>query len=272
MVSGGIVMELFGVEKPIVGMIHLTPLPGTPKYEGLSLDRISELAVQDANRLESGGVDGLMVENFGDVPYTKKDVGPEIISAMAVIVADVVNAVRIPVGVNVLRNDFKAALAIAHVAGGKFIRTNVFIDATVTDQGLIEASAPELLRYRHYLGSEVKIFADVQGKHGVPLGSRPIEQSAMDAAYRGLADVLIVSGPRTGTEPRLEDLVRVKKSVPDRPVFVGSGVNGENAPKLLMHADGAIVGTSIKFDGVVNNSIDEKRVKALMTAVKAIRG
>jgi membrane complex biogenesis BtpA family protein len=264
-------MELFSVEKPIVGMIHLTPLPGTPKYEGLSLNRISELAVQDADHLESGGVDGLMVENFGDVPYKKKEVGPEIISTMAVIVADVVDAVKIPVGVNVLRNDFKAALAIAHVAGGKFIRSNVFIDATVTDQGLIEASAPELLRYRQYLGAEVKIFADVQGKHGVPLGNRPIEQSAMDAAYRGLADTLIVSGPRTGTEPELRDLAKVRKAVPDRPVFVGSGINEENVSKLLRQVDGAVVGTSLKLNGVVSNPVDEKRVKALMTAVKTLR-
>jgi membrane complex biogenesis BtpA family protein len=264
-------MELFRVEKPIVSMIHLNPLPGTPKYEGLSIDRISELAVQDAGHLESGGVDGLIVENFGDVPYTKKDVGPEIISTMAVIVADVVDAVKIPVGVNVLRNDFKAALAIAHVAGGKFLRSNVFTDATVTDQGLIEASAPELLRYRRYLGAEIKIFADVQGKHGVPLANRPIEQSAMDAAHRGLADALIVSGPRTGTEPELEDLMRVKKAVPDRPVFIGSGVNEENVSKLLRRVDGAIVGTSLKFKGEVSNPVDEKRVKALMMAVRALR-
>lgn len=264
-------MELFGVEKPIVGMVHLNPLPGSPRYEGLSVNRISELAVQDAKHLETGGVDGLMVENFGDMPYRKMDVGPETVSGMAVIVADVVDAVKIPVGVNVLRNDFKAALAIAHVAGGKFLRTNVFIDAAVTDQGLIEASAPELLRYRRYLGAGVKIFADIQGKHGVPLGNRPIEQSAMDAAYRGLADALIVSGLRTGTEPELEDLVRVKKAVPDRPVFIGSGLAKENVTKLLNHGDGAIVGTSLKFDGVVGNPVDEKRVKALMTAVKELR-
>jgi hypothetical protein len=264
-------MKLFGVEKPIVGMVHLTSLPGSPRYEGLSVNRISELAVQDAKHLETGGVDGLIVENFGDVPYRKMDVGPETVSGMAVIVADVVDAVKIPVGVNVLRNDFKAALAIAHVAGGKFLRTNVFIDVAVTDQGLIEASAPELLRYRRYLGADVKIFADIQGKHGVPLSPRPIEQSAMDAAYRGLADTLIVSGLRTGTEPELEDLVRVKKAVPDRPVFVGSGLARENVTKLLKHVDGAIVGTSLKFDGVVGNPVDEKRVKTLMTAVKQLR-
>jgi len=200
------------------------------------------------------------------------NVGPETISAMASMVADVVDAVKIPVGVNVLRNDFKASLAIAHVTGSKFLRTNVFIDAVVTDQGLIEASAPELLRYRRYLGADdIKIFADIHGKHGAPLSPRPIEQSAMDAAYRGLADALIITGPMTGAEPELEDLMMVKKMIPDRPVLVGSGVDKENAVKFLEHADGAIVGTSLKIGGVVDNPIDEKRVKALMMAVKKLR-
>ena len=265
-------MEIFGVEKPIVGMVHLPPLPGSPSYRGLSLDRISERAVQDAKHLESGGVDGLMVENFGDAPYLKMNVGAETISTMTLAVADVVDVVKIPVGVNVLRNDVKAALAIAHIAGGKFIRVNVFTDAVVTDQGVIEASAPELLRYRRYLRADaIEIFADVHGKHGTLLSPRAIEQSAMDAAYRGLADALIVTGPRTGVEPELEDLMKVKKAVPDRPVFVGSGIDRGNVTKFLKHADGAIVGTSLKAGGVVDNPVDEKRVKALMAAVKELR-
>jgi len=265
-------MELFRVKKPIVGMVHLLPLPGSPRYEGLGLDRISERAVQDAKHLESGGVDGLTVENFGDAPYLKANVGPETISTMASIAKEVIDAVEVPVGINVLRNDAKAALAIAYAAGGKFIRVNVFTEAIVGDQGIIEACAPELIRYRRRLGAEeIKIFADVHVKHGALLIPRPIEESAMDAAYRGLADALIVTGPRTGVEPGLEDLMRVKKAVPDRPVLVGSGVSKGNVAKLLKHADGAIVGTSLKAGGVVDNPVDEKRVKALMAAVKGLR-
>lgn len=265
-------MELFRVEKPILGMVHLLPLPGSPKYEDSSFDDILERAVQDARRLESGGVDGLIVENLGDVPYLKENVGPETISAMALVVTDVVKAVKIPVGVNVLRNDAKAALAIAHIAGGKFIRTNVFTDAVVTEQGIIEASAPELLRYRRSLRAEaIKIFADVHSKHGTLLSPRTIEQSAMDAAYRGLADALIVTGPRTGIEPKLEDLMQVKKAVSDRLTFVGSGISKENVTRFLKHADGAIVGTSLKAGGVVDNPVDEKRVRALVAAVKRLR-
>lgn len=263
--------ELFGAKKPIIGMVHLPPLPGSPGYKGRDLGKILERALKDARALEGGGVDGLIVENLGDAPYLKTNVGAETVSAMAVIVREVVDAVKIPVGVNVLRNDVKAALAIAHVTGGRFIRANVFTEAVLTDQGIIEASAPELLRYRSRLGAKVKIFADVHGKHGASLTPRPIEQSAMDAAHRGLADALIVSGPRTGTEPKLEDLKRVKEAVLDKPVIVGSGVRRENIVELLRHADGAIVGTSFKVNGKVENPVDEERVKALLAVVKTLR-
>lgn len=266
----GVLGELFGVRKPIIGMVHLLPLPGSPKYD-LSLDQILKRAIQDARSLEKGGADGLIVENLGDAPYLKTNVGPETISAMALVASEVIDAVKILVGVNVLRNDVKAALAIAHAAGGKFIRANVFTEAVLTDQGIIEASAPELLRYRRRLGADIKIFADVQGKHGTPLRPRPIEQSAMDAAYRGLADALIISGPRTGEGPDLDDLRRVKKAVPDKPVIVGSGASKRNIAKLFEHADGAIVGTSIKVSGNVQNPVDEGRVRALIAAVKKLR-
>jgi len=265
-------MELFRVKKPIVGMVHLPPLPGSPRYGGRGLHDIVERAFRDAKALRVGGVDGLMIENFGDTPYLKANVGPETISAMASIAKEVMDAVEVPIGINVLRNDAKAALAIAYAAGGKFIRVNVFTEAIVGDQGIIEACAPELIRYRRRLGAEeIKIFADVHVKHGALLTPRPIEESAMDAAYRGLADALIVTGPRTGVEPELEDLMRVKKAVPDRPVFVGSGVDKGNVAKFLEHADGAIVGTSLKAGGVVDNPVDEKHVKALMAVVKGLQ-
>jgi membrane complex biogenesis BtpA family protein len=266
-------MEIFDVEKPIVGMIHLLPLPGSPRYDGRGLHRIVDRALRDAKALEAGGIDGLIIENFGDTPYLKVKVGPETISAMASITKEVIEVVEVPVGVNVLRNDAKAALAIAYAAGGKFIRVNVFTEAIVGDQGIIEACAPELIRYRRRLGAEeIEIFADVHVKHAALLTTRPIEESARDAAYRGLADALIVTGPRTGVEPELEDLMKVKRAVPDRPVLVGSGIDEENVARLLKHADGAIVGTSLKEGGIVDNPVDERRVKALMAAVEELRG
>lgn len=264
--------ELFGVKKPIIGMVHLLPLPGSPNYEGGGIGHILERAVQDVKNLETGGINGLIVENLGDAPYLKTNVGPETISAMALVVKDVIDTVDVPVGVNVLRNDVKAALAVAYVTGGRFIRANVFTNTVVTDQGIIEASASELLRYRRYLGAEeTKIFADVHVKYGLPLSPVSIEQSAKEAAYRGFADALIVTGVRTGIEPDLKNLTRVRKAVPDRPLLVGSGATKENIPKLLECADGAIVGTSLKVEGITENPVDGERVKTFMAKVEKLR-
>jgi len=264
--------EIFEATKPIIGMVHLPPLPGSPSYKNQRIDQISEGAVQEAKALEGGGVDGLIVENLGDAPYLKTNVGLETVSAMTLITSNVIEAVKIPVGVNILRNDVKAALAVAYVTGGRFIRANVFTDTVLTDQGIIEPSAPELLRYRRFLGAErVKVFADVHVKHGVLLSLKPIEQSAVDAAYRGLADALIVTGARTGVEPDLEDLKRVKGAVPDTPVLVGSGASKENIVKLLEYADGAIVGTYFKKDGITANRVDKGRVKSFMETVRELR-
>jgi membrane complex biogenesis BtpA family protein len=264
--------EIFGVSRPIIGMVHLPPLPGSPKYRGQSTDHLLEFSLSEAKKLENGGVDGLIIENLGDAPYLKSNVGPETISIMTLIACKIANSVKIPVGVNVLRNDAKAALAIAHASGGKFIRVNVFTDTMVTEQGIIEPVAPELLRYRGILkAEEVKIFADVQVKHGIALVKKSIEQSAQDAAYRGRADALIITGEQTGAEPKLDDLIRAKEAVRDKPILIGSGVNEENVVRLLPHADAAIVGTYFKKDGITSNQVDEERVKGLMEKVKSLR-
>lgn len=263
--------ELYKIEKPIIGMVHLLPLPGSPRFGG-QLARILERAVQDAQALEAGGVDGLIVENLGDIPYYKTKVPPETISAMAAAVRSVIDEVEVPVGVNVLRNDAKAALAVACACGGKFIRVNVFTDAMVTDQGIIEACAPELLRYRRHLGvEEIKIFADVHVKHAAPLVPRSIEEAAKDSVERGMADALIVTGPRTGTKIDLEDLVKVKKAVPGTPVLAGSGVDKTNVLEILGRCDGAIVGTGLKVDGITANPVDRQRVMEFIQIVRQIR-
>ncbi len=267
-----VIESLFEVKKPIIGMVHLLPLPGSPRFKDGDLVPIVERAVQDTKALEAGGVDGLIVENFRDAPYFKTNVPPETISAMAAIVKSVVNQVKIPVGVNVLRNDAKAALAIAYATGGKFIRVNVFTDAVVTDQGIIEACAPRLLRYRHRLGAwEIKVFADVHVKHAAPLVSRPIEEVAKDSVRRGMADALIVTGPRTGALVELEELLKVKKAVPDTPVLAGSGVDKTNVLRVLERCDGAIVGTSLKVEGITTNPVDQRRVTEFMELVRGIR-
>ena len=192
-------------------------------------------------------------------------------SAMTLAVEAVRDVVNIPVGVNVLRNDSKSAIAIASVTGANFIRVNVHTSAMITDQGIIEGNAYETVRYRRELGADIKVFADVLVKHAIPLGNQSIEQAAKDTVYRGLADAVIVTGIGTGETTDLEDVARARKAVPDFPVLVGSGVHEENIVKLLSIADGVIVGTSLKEGGVITNSVDITRVAQLMTLVSQLR-
>jgi membrane complex biogenesis BtpA family protein len=262
--------SLFGTSKYVVGMVHLLPLPGAPRWAGQMTD-VLERAVDDAQALEQGGIDGLMVENFGDVPFSKRPVEPHTICAMTLAVQAVRSTVDVPVGVNILRNDSKSALAIASITGANFIRVNVHSGAMITDQGIIEGNAYETLRYRKELGADVKIFADVLVKHAIPFGDISIAQAAKDAVHRGLADAVIVTGTATGETTSVEDVVRAGKAVPDFPVLVGSGVNEANITELLSVADGLIVGTSLKEDGMTTNPVDVARVGQLMALVNQLR-
>jgi len=261
---------LFGTPKYVIGMVHLLPLPGSPRWNA-GMREVLERAVADAEALEGGGVDGLIVENFGDAPFCKGRVEAHTVAAMTVALAAIRDAVRIPVGVNVLRNDSRSAIAIASVTRASFIRVNVHTGAMVTDQGIVEGNAHYDMRYRRELGADVKVFADVLVKHAIPLGDQPIEQVARDTAYRGLADAIIVTGAGTGEPADIEDLVRIREAVPDVPVLVGSGVHKGNVAELLSLADGVIVGTSLKEGGITANPVDKTRVARLMATVKEAR-
>ena len=259
-----------GVPCLLVGMVHLLPLPGSPRWGG-SLDAIIERAMADARSLEDGGFHACLVENYGDAPFSRTRVDPATVAALAVVVAAVRRAVGIPVGVNVLKNDAQAALAVAAATGAAFIRVNVHVGAVVADQGLIEGDAYATLRYRRLLGTDTRLFVDVGGKHAVPVAPVELEQVARDAAYRGLADALVVSGVATGEPTPLVDVKRVRAAVPDRPILVGSGVTPETVGDLLQVADGAIVGTWIKRDGRTTGPVDPTRVAALARAASAVR-
>jgi membrane complex biogenesis BtpA family protein len=263
-------LGIFSCPRPVIGMVHLLPLPGSPRWGG-DLRAVRERALADARALAEGGVDGLLVENFGDAPFLKGPVGPETVAAMALLVQAVADAVPLPVGVNVLRNDARAALAIACLTGARFVRVNVHTGVMLTDQGLIEGAAAESLRYRRWLGAErVKLLADVLVKHGAPLAPQTPEAAARDAAQRGLADALIVSGAATGLPPERETLLRVREAVAV-PVLVGSGLTPDNVQELLTVADGAIVGTSLKREGRVEEAVDARRVARLMERVRSLR-
>jgi membrane complex biogenesis BtpA family protein len=257
--------------KVVIGMLHLRPLPGSPRFDG-DLARVREQLLRDADALAEGGVDGLMMENFGDVPFYSARVPAHVVAHMTALAAAVRQRVpQLPLGVNVLRNDGRAALAVAHACGAGFVRVNVLCGARVTDQGVIEGIAHDLLRDRAMLGAagSVKILADVDVKHSAPLGApRGLADEVDDTIARGLADGVIISGAGTGkgTDPRHVAAVRAA-AAGRAPVFVGSGVSVESIGTLLAHADGFIVGTSLKRDGVATNEVDVSRVRDLMRAV-----
>lgn len=253
--------------KTLIGVIHLSALPGAPRWGG-NWATIVKKAVADARAYEQGGAQAVFIENFGDVPFTKLAVGPETVAAMAALGCAVCEAVKIPIGFNVLRNDARSALALCAACGGSFIRVNVLSGAMLTDQGIIEGDAYETLRYRQRICPQAQIFADVHVKHAVPLGDWTLEDAAHDTLERGLADALIISGVGTGMAADPADVQRVRTACPAAKILLGSGVTRENAGQFLCFADGFIVGSSLKAGGKLANPVDARRVAALVKAIK----
>lgn len=257
----------FGAESPVVGMVHLPPLPGAPGFDG-DREAIRERAVADAQALEAGGVDAVLVENFGDAPFYPEDVPKHTVADVSVLARAVVETVDVPVGVNVLRNDADAALSAAGAAGASFVRVNVHVGAAVTDQGVLQGRAFETLRERDRLDADVAVLADVDVKHATPLGGRPLGERVADVVERGLADGVVVSGTGTGRTTDDDTVAAVRGTLadvaPSTPLFVGSGVTSESISETLSVADGAIVGTALKVDGETTNPVDVDRVRELV--------
>lgn len=252
----------------LIGMIHLAPLAGSPR--AVPIAEAIARARRDAERLATAGFDAVMIENFGDVPFYPGRVPAETVAAMTKAALGVREAVELPIGVNVLRNDAESALAIAAAVGAEFIRVNVLVGAMVTDQGLIEGRAHDVLRLRRTLCPDVAIFADVLVKHAEALGHAPdVAVIAEDTVKRGLADALVVSGSGTGRPVDVARLEAVRAAVPDVPVYVGSGLSAKNAAELMPHVFGAIVGSSLKPQGL-SGPIDQKRATELVKRVRQL--
>jgi membrane complex biogenesis BtpA family protein len=264
---------IFAVVKPIIGMIHLLPLPGAPRFGGGSLAPVLAAALADARALRDGGVDGLVVENAGDLPFSRpEEIGLETVAAMAALIGPIGAESGLPVGVNVLANGALPALAIARATGAQFVRVNQWVNAYVANEGLIEGPAARALRYRSFIkGDDIRIFADVHVKHGAHaiVADRSIAEQTRDAVFFD-ADVLIATGQRTGDATALSEVEAIKRHT-SLPVIVGSGLRADNAAELLAAADGAIVGSWLKRDGVWWNPVDPERVRALMAVVRALR-
>jgi hypothetical protein len=259
--------QIFKTKNPIIGVVHLLPLPTSPRWQG-KLKAVIARAEQEATALAAGGVDGIIIENFFDAPFAKDCVDPAVVSAMTLIVDRLKGMVTLPIGINVLRNDGKSAMAIASCVEAEFIRVNVLTGIMATDQGLIEGQAHQLLRYRRELGSDIGILADVLVKHARPLGTPNLTTAVQDTIERGLADGVILSGWATGSPPSLEDLELATAAAGDTPVFIGSGANWENIARLIQAADGVIVASSLKRKGKISETIDPIRVSQFVDAAR----
>lgn len=249
-------------------MLHLLALPGSARPIG-NMAVIRDLLLRDADALALGGVHGLMMENFGDVPFYPGRVPTHVAASMTALAADVRQRVGLPLGINVLRNDGLTALAVAQAVGAQFIRVNVLCGARVTDQGLIQGIAHDLMREKvNLFARHIQVFADVDVKHSAALATRPIADEVDDTIHRGLADALVVSGAGTGKRTDLQKAKAVKEAASRAgfviPVYIGSGVTTQTVDDFLECADGFIVGSAFKRDGDAKNPVDANRVKEFM--------
>ncbi len=269
------VENIFINKKPIIGMVHLRPLPGAPLYDPAKMDfkKVLEIAVEEAKKLEAAGVDGVQVENIWDFPFLKaENVGYETAAALAVAASKVMDVVSIPVGVDCHLNGGEAALAAATASGAKFVRVFEWVNAYVSHAGITEAIGGKLARMKNALRSDVEFFCDVNVKHGSHyiIHDRSVMDQAKDNVDEG-AQVLIVTGFETGKAPSVEKVLECKSHV-NVPVLLGSGITTENAYELLGASDGAIVGSWFKEGNNWKNPVDYDRTRDFMKEVERLRG
>lgn len=253
------------MNKTIIGMLHLLPLPGSPNYDG-DLNKVLDRAKMDLENILEGGINTVNIENYGDIPFSRLPANPITISSFTKIVTKLEQEYDFDFGVQVMRNDAVSGLSIAEVTGASFIRVNVLTGAVVAEEGIIEGNARPVLDLKSLLKSEVKIFADVLVKHAVPLGNQNLLLSAKATLERNMADGIIVTGDITGKEASLKELENLHKEI-NQPILVGSGINKNNVNNFLKYCDGVIVGTSLKEDGQTNNPISKNNVIEFVRSV-----
>ncbi|MET0969446.1 MAG: BtpA/SgcQ family protein [Tardiphaga sp.] len=264
------IQRIFGRRKAVIGVIHSLPLPGSPHYDGEPVSDIYDFACAEAARYRAGGVDGLIVENHGDIPFAKPDeLGPETAACMAVMADRVRRESGLPIGINVLANGAVQGLAVAKASGAAFVRVNQWANAYVANEGFMEGKAGAASRYRSWLrAKDVAIFADVHVKHGAHavVADRTLQELTRDAEFFD-ADAVIVTGQRTGDSANLGDLETVTGAT-KLPSMVGSGVTPDNVAAILQFADAVIVASALKHDGGWWNAVDPVRLAAFMAVTR----
>lgn len=263
------IKKIFKTDKVVVGMVHFPPLPGSPLYEdGSGINGIVTRVRNDLLSLQDGGIDAVMFCNENDRPY-KLQADFATIATMGRVIGEILDEIKVPFGIDVLW-DPAAAIALAKATGAKFIR-EVLTGTYISDMGLWNTNVGDIYRYRKLLdANEVAVFFNISAEFAYNLDRRPIEEIAKSVTFSSLADVILVSGPMTGIPPTIEMLKKVRENI-SVPIFVNTGVNVNNVTELLQFADGVIVGTGLKKDGITWNPVDKERVKSFMKKVESLR-
>jgi uncharacterized protein len=262
--------RLFGVDKPIIAMLHLPAMPGRPRHDrAAGMDYLVETVGRDLEALQLAGVDGFLFCNEADLPY-QIGVGPEVAAGMAAVIGQVRSRLSRPFGVDLVW-DPVASLAVARATGASFVR-EVFTGVFESDLGVMQPDYGAIAAYREHIGAgSVALFTNITPEFASGLGNRSIAARARGAAYLGI-DAILISGQITGTSTNRAELVEAKSAVPDMPVLANTGVREDTVDEILAIADGLFVGTSLKRDGVTWNAVDPERASRFMTAAHRARG
>ena len=265
--------NLFKNKKPIIGMIHSLPLPGSPSFKNHDLSEVYDYAVEEAMRQVEGGVDGLMIENAGDIPFVmQKYLGPETAACIAIIGERIRRETDVPIGVNIVANAAMYSIAVTMAFGGQFVRVNQWANAYVANEGIVEGESGLAMRYRAKLEAEdIHVFADVHVKHGSHsiVSDRPIHELARDAEFFQ-ASALIATGFRTGDKTKPNEVLAIREGS-ELPILVGSGIDYENCKELLKIADGAILGVSVKEPRKMSGKTNVEKLHKFMDAIYELR-
>jgi uncharacterized protein len=264
-------LSLFKVSKPVIGMVHLGALPGSPKYQG-NLPELISAAIKEAKILKEGNIDGILIENMHDIPYLNKAYQPEVLSVMSIVAWEVKKITGLPTGIQILAGANKEALAAAHAAGADFIRAEGFIFGQISDEGYMDACAGELLRYRKCIGADkVKIITDIKKKHTSNAITADINiDIAVKSAEFFLSDGIIITGGFTGREPDMEDIRKIKETV-HLPAIAGSGISLSNIETFYRFSDAFIIGSAIKEDNDWKKPVSKEKVRKLMNIMHSLR-
>jgi membrane complex biogenesis BtpA family protein len=269
------IKTIFNTNKPVIGMVHLQPLPGSPLYinKKSSVERLLNTAISEAMMLYENEVDGIQIENTWDYPYVKgTQLGYETISVMTAAAIKIKEKIQIPIGINCHLNASLAALAIAKAVDAKWIRVFEFVNTYISNSGIIEAIGPTLMRYRKTINAEeINLLCDAnvkQGSHFI-ISDRTLVEQCNDIYVNG-GDAIIITGHATGKSPDVDTVKCISDQI-KLPIFIGSGVNLDNISDFLKYCDGFIIGSYFKKNNNWKNEIDINKIKDFMRLVKRER-